>query len=213
VVGRLEMSMDVYKYYSYEIEDFQFIMYTYSDEITKKLVKFRKDSLGSHKDLINVSKITEVFNQMLPLTFNKEEFGILLDKKVVNKSIKSIKLEDGTEINILELINNNLPFNKRLIKINDSVDFYQNNVKGRSILISVEYLNNKNIINIYKINGMHLYMILDERINYNIFTRTIGNVKSYIDNSGIYRKDIIINFPRVYPLPYKGRHSRMLHPE
>src|SRR5213596_905852 len=115
------MSMDVYKYYSYEIEDFQFIMYTYSDEITKKLVKFRKDSLGSHKDLINVSKITEVFNQMLPLTFNKEEFGILLDKKVVNKSIKSIKLEDGTEINILELINNNLPFNKRLIKINDSV--------------------------------------------------------------------------------------------
>lgn len=211
--SRLEMSMDVYKYHLYEIEDFQFIIYIYSDEITKRLVKFRKDSLGSHKDLINVSKTVEAFNQMLPLSYNKGDFGTLLNKKIVNKSIKSIELEDGTEINILELINNNLPFNKKLTKINDTIDFYQNNVKGRSILISVESLNNKNIINIYKTNGMHMYLIVDERINYNVFSRTIGNVKSYIDNSGIYRRDIIINFPRVYSLPYKGRYSRMLHPE
>lgn len=57
-----------------------------------------------------------------------------------------------------------------------------------------------------------MYHIIDERINYVIFTRTIDNVKPYIDNSGIYRKDIIIDFSWVYPLSYKGKHSIMLYP-
>jgi len=213
VVEELEMSTDIYQYSLYDILEFQFIVYVYSDEIIKKLIKFRKDSLAGHKDLINISRTIEGFNKLLPLTYDKEKFGNLLNKKVFNNSINSITLEDGKEIDILELINNKLPFNKRLANIDGSIDFYQNNIKGRNILISVESTEDMNIIDIYSVEGMHIYRMVDKRINYNSFTRTIGNVKSYIDNTGIYDRDIIIKFSRVYPLPYKARHSLLLHPE
>ena len=52
---------------------------------------------------------------------------------------------------------------------------------------------------------IYIYLIIDERINCNIFTKIIGNAKSFIDDSSIYWKVLIINFSWVYPFSYKGR--------
>lgn len=210
---RLEISMDKYKYVSYDIYELQFIIYIYGDTVKQRLVKFRKDSLGVHKDLINVSKISEGFNQLLPLTYDKERFGILLNKNIVNNSVNTVNLIDGDEVNVLELINSNLVYNKKLVNIASSIDFYQKNVKGSDILILVESFSNRNNINVYNIKGMLICKIVDVKLSHNSFTRQIGNVKSYINDTGMYRRDITIDFPHVYPAPYKGRQSGMLHPE
>lgn len=55
---------------------------------------------------------------------------------------------------------------------------------------------------------MKIYYIRDEKINKDKFKREIGNVVSYIDNSGIYNTEIKINFNHVYPNKISGHQKK-----
>ena len=60
---------------------------------------------------------------------------------------------------------------------------------------------------------MHVTSIVFEEINNNSFTRTVGNVKLYVDNRGVYRKDINVKFAAIYPYKVSGKVIRMLQPD
>jgi hypothetical protein len=211
--SRLEISMDNYNYMGFEILAVQFIVYTIGEESKIRLQKFKKSQLGEHKDLINVSKVTKQFNNYLPLTFDVSKFGFLLNKHVENGFVKSITLLDGTILDFVNLINKYLLPTKQIKYLGSGVDFYQSKIEKNDVILMVKSSGSVNTISIYSLNGIFISTIEDQRINSLAFTRSIGNVKSYIDNTGIQKRAICIKFPYVYTYPYKGRYSRLYQPD
>lgn len=73
---RFKETLEFYTIEHSQVLNIQIIIY---NEITEKLVlrknKFNSKSLGENKDLINISKVSEAFNKMLPLTTNEKDFG------------------------------------------------------------------------------------------------------------------------------------------
>ena len=218
VNNRLKNSMEIYKYDDYEILGIQILIYKVgSHNVGINDIKFSKSKLGEHKDLVNVSKISEGFNKFLSLS-NKRYFGVLLQKNIVDNYINFITFTDGSIINFKQLINKYLDNKRKIVNISSSVDFYQKKLDDGYIIITVESKledgSNKRYINIYNINGMLIQNMIDEDLNYNSFTRKISNVKLYINNNkGIYKRDISIDFPHVYTHKYKGKLNKMIHPD
>jgi hypothetical protein len=212
IENRLNESMDIYNYSNILIQGIQIIVYRvdYTD-IIKRKTKFSSNLLGEHKDLVNVSKTSEVLNKMIPLTMDINKFGIALNTIIENNVVNSITLVDGSNINFIERINKYSDIKK--ICLNSNVKFFQSKVNNKDILITVEsyYEDNKlkNDINVYNLNGMKISNMVDKEISSNSFTRVIGNVKVYINKTGIYNKEIIIDFKPIYPNKIKGFQSKL----
>jgi hypothetical protein len=209
---RLKYSMESYDFNNLDLIGLQFILYRVSySNIQLKINKFNIKSLGYHKDLINVGEAKTNFNKILPLSMDSKNFGVLLKKKIVDGKIDYITLLDGSNINFTDSINNYVLEKKD--KFTKDINFYQKSVDDLKVIITTQPINSKcNLINIYNINGMKLNTMLDQ-IEDKGFSREIGKIKSYINNTGIYKKEITLDFDPIYPKKVTGYQAEMLHPD
>lgn len=215
---RLKLCQEKYNIEDGSILGLQILLFRieYTDIVVKK-TKFNADSFGYHKDLINVSYANSAFNQTIPLTNRKEDFGILLDKNVVDGYVKHITLTDSTTIDLSEIINKHLPGKLKIPRFTKDTFFYQlilNNIV--CIVVVKEKSENNilfNIIDIYTTEGILKYNMVDSPINSNSFKRKIGNVTSYIDETGVYKKELDLVFDPVYPKKLTGSFSRLIYPD
>ena len=198
LINQLESSMDIYKYKGGDIIILQLLIYrTGTTEGRKKISKFNVKSLGEQSDLINVSETKEVLNKLIPLTNKYAEFGVLLEKKVENNTVKNIILSDGCSVNFLDRINKYLLDDRKVDELGLNTSFYQRKVGDRDIIVSVvnsEFDSNNTYIKVYDISGMSICKYVDEKLGLNHFVRKVGNVIVYIGDKGIYKRNIELKF-------------------
>lgn len=214
VLDRLEYAISLYDIKDQDIIGMQLMIYKvdYTDIVVKKQM-FSPKSLGPHKELINVSKVSDGLNRAIPLTMEIDKFGTLLQKNVINGKVDSIILKDGTIINFTERVNNYLDINHKINKFSSNVDFYQYFLNGIDNIIIIESLGKQKIIDIYSLDGVKKHHLVDTKLSDNSFSRKVSNVTVYINNTGIYNKDITINFDPVYPNKISGPQSKLIHPD
>lgn len=87
LLDRLYSCMELYSINNMEVQGFQVIFYkvSYTNIVVPK-VRYKIDfnSLGEHKDLINVSSVSKVGNTNLSQSMDLNKYGQLLDKYVSN---------------------------------------------------------------------------------------------------------------------------------
>lgn len=93
---------------------------------------------------MNVSKLSKGYNKVLPLTYDKNQFGI-----IKNGFVETINM-DGCEINFTDFINKYT--NKKIDKFNSNTDFYIRKVDDHDVIITVNNENETNHINVYNKN-------------------------------------------------------------
>jgi hypothetical protein len=94
---------------------------------------------------------------IIPLTNKYAEFGVLLDKKVENNTVKNIILSDGSSVNFLDRINKYLLDDRKVDELGLNTSFYQRKVGDRDIVVSVVnsgFDSNNTYIKVYDISGM-----------------------------------------------------------
>ena len=201
LINQLESSMDIYKYKGGDIIILQLLIYrTGITEGKKKFSKFNVKTLGEQSDLINVSETKEVLNKLIPLTNKYAEFGVLLEKKVENNTVKNIILSDGCSVNFLDRINKYLLDDRKINDLGLKSSFYQRKVGDRDIIVSVvnsESDSNNTYIKVYDISGMSICKYVDEKKGLNHFVRKVGSVIVYIGDKGIYKRNIELNFNNI----------------
>lgn len=206
-------SLDMYNFTESEVLGIQIIAYRldYSDIIKK--ISLGQDAFGLHKDIVNVSNTTRGLNKIVPLKYTNNDLGVVLNKNIKDNNINYITLLDGSNVNFIERINKYT--DKKIITLDVNAEFYQKTVRHMDVIIIVQRINEEqNKIQVYNINGMKLYDIFDKKINKNIFSREVGNVKVLVDQSGIYNKKIKIKFKPIYPHKSRGLQSKMItHPD
>ena len=214
VLDRLEYAISLYDIKDQDIIGMQLMIYKvdYTDIVVKKQM-FLPKSLGPHKELVNVSKVYDALNRAIPLTMEMDKFGTLLQKNVVNGKVDTIILKDGSIINFTERINKYLDIDHKIDKFSSNVDFYQYILNDIDNIIIIESLGKQKIIDIYNLDGVKKHHLVDTKVSDNGFTRKISNVTVYINNTGIYNKDITINFDPVYPNKISGPQSKLIHPD
>jgi hypothetical protein len=219
IINRIRHSMELYGKDEEDILFIQILVYNidYTNIVVKRKNLFNANTLGSHKDLLNVSKTTKVLNSVLPLTMDPKYFGVKLNtsssvtkKGEINKLF--ITLIDGKQIDFIERVNKFSSIKKESFSSN--LMFYQN--IDTNVIITVESNKTSNVINTYSIEGMKLHSMVDTRLiglGENVFTRKFGNVVVYINEKGIYKKEIQMDLEPVYPNKLSGPQARMIHPD
>lgn len=206
-INRINLSMELYKKDEEDILYFQIMIYNveYTNIAVKRKSKFNIHDLGSHKDLLNVTKTTNALNKILPLTSDTKHFGNLLERR------GNIIIINGIEINFLERINKFL-LNK-LVELDSDLLFYYNSESNT--IISVKSSGPNKIIDIYSFEGMKIHNnIIDTQIkNSDNFVRKTGNVLSLVTPEGIKNNFINTNFEPVYPEKPKKGEANLLHPD
>lgn len=208
----LEESMDYYHYTGSDVVVIQILIYCVGIKTPKRIKQFSVKSLGEHKDLVNISKISEGFSKYIPLLYIEKDFGVLLTKEIRDNSILNIVLQDGIILNIVNSINKYL-ITEQIKSISSNVNFYQKKVGSNDILVCVEIIDNKTVFKIYTLTGMLLQTIIDEKISGNNYIRHVGNVKGFINKRGLYKKAISTKFTPIQPFKLKGKSARMIQPD
>ena len=185
---KLEHTLEVYNVKPGNMLGLQYIItqVNYNDIVIKE----KKLDLVSdyHSDLINKSNINTNIN-ILPLTCNINNFGVLLNK-VVNKGyVDSINLLDGTPINIAGMVKE---FSNSFNGFTEDVYFYQSSYKNDIIIVTVKTVHNLSVnqIQIYDLNGVKFCSVSDRIIDNNSFERTVGNVTFKVCNNIVILKEI-----------------------
>lgn len=200
---RLENSLDKYNYSYGDVGIIQLIIYDIG--ISTKKFKLNLNSLGESKDLVNSKKLMDNF-KLLPQSFKDYNFGVKLLKTIIDQHISSITLLDGSVIDMSKIISK---YSGNNIKLLSSIEVYQK----EDDIIFVDYKDENNrIINVYNKNGMFISNVEEHSFG-SYFIRSIGNTKLYIDNRGVFRKDIDIKFHSVYPYKITGLQSKMSQPD
>lgn len=212
VLSRLEHSMDIYNYTSTDLISLQVAVYLVGDKTVSRLPKFIGKQLGESRDLIKTSEMNSGFNNYLPLIATPSDYGVLLGKIVKDSKIESVILLDGTVFNINDSINKHLANSKRK-SLSSSVNVYQKDIKGKSYILSVFSDKNVRNISVFSMSGLLIHNMVDTIVNQQETIRKIGNVKAYINEKGLYRKDVEVNFSKVYPYKMSGKLSRMIQPD
>ena len=211
LINRLNYVLETYNISIGCVTGVQFIInkVEYSDYI--KPNKLTEKSVGENKDLFNYSVVSAALNKLLPLSMDLNKFGSPLRKIIYNNSVESITLIDGSVINLLERINKYLGFGKQMASLDDDLQIFQKSLPNMGIIITVRSFNDFNDIDVYNLNGMKLLHAKDFKLSIkNHFTRTIGNVVVYINETGIYNKEILSKLEPVKPRVYKGQESSMV---
>jgi DNA polymerase type B, organellar and viral len=211
LMSRFNYLLEIYNISLLSVTGIQFIInkVEYCDKI--KPIKLTKESIGDNKDLINFTKISEGFNKLLPLNMDIKTYGNVLNKNLVNNYVKSITLMDGTVIDLSERINKYLDINKNKVKLDGDLQFFQKSLKDLDIIITVKVTEVSNYIDIYSINGMKLLSAKDTKLYIKSnFSRAVGNVVAYINEKGIYNKEIHTKLPPVQPRKVTGNQASML---
>ena len=156
-----------------------------------------------------MSDLTESVNKIYPITNVRNDFGILLKKEVNKDIVEYITLLDGSKIDFQSCVN--LYSDKYIF--NSNMNFYQRKVDNSNHIFVVENPDcSTQCINIFDISGMWIQHLMDKDIDSNSFSRQIGNVCFYINSKGIYKKDIYIKFPHIYPNKVSGWLNRLTQP-
>jgi DNA polymerase type B, organellar and viral len=212
LIGRFNYLLEIYNISVLSVTGVQFIInkVEYCDKI--KPPKLTIESIGENKDLLNFSKISEGFNKLLPLTMDIKTYGSVLNKKIEGNCVKLLILKDGTEVDFSARINKHLGIDKDNIQLDAELQFFQKSLKDLDIIISVKNTENTNSINIYNINGMELLNVKDTKLDIkNSFSRSVGNVIAYINESGIYNKEIYTKLPPVQQRKMSSSQISMLY--
>ena len=206
---RMVVCIDAYDFKDHEVHGLQILIYKihYTDVILPKK-NINIQSLGANKDMINVSNITKGF-KLLPPTVNYNDFGFNLQKVIENGFVSSIILNNGTKINLLELINKYSSEKHKLECFEPDVDFYQ--TFDYNNIITIEKKAGYNLIKIYALSGIKLSEVRDNIIDVNNFTRTLNNVKTYINSGGIQKKSITVRLCEVKPRIISGYWSKLVY--
>jgi DNA polymerase type B, organellar and viral len=208
ILSRLESSMDKYGYDEMSVVGFQMIIYKTGMDIVNKKHKINKSSFGENRDLVNMSDLTESVNKIYPITNVRYNYGVMLEKKIVNDCIEYITLLDGSKINFQSCINQYS--NKH--KLNSNMNFYQKLDKLNNIFVVDNLDSSTQSINVFDISGMWIQHVVEKDIDSNSFSRQIGNVRFYVNKSGIYKKDIYMDFPHIYPNKVTKWLNKLNHP-
>lgn len=214
VIDRFKYIAELYDIKYSEVLNIQIIIYKeVYDELVVKKSKFSVGSLGENKDLINVSKVSEGLNKLLPLSINSNDFGVELETIKDDKFIKEVILANKTKVNLVDCINKYSRV--KLDSFSENVKFYQKDIDGITYIIT-SYLRDDLItkdINVYNINGMKIHSMEDKVLSDNKFKRKIGNISVFINEKGIYNKVITHNFDPIKPQKLTGEQTRMIHPD
>lgn len=207
IIKRLRASQAIYNYQDGDIISFQLLIYQL--EYTKIVVEkklFNVRSLGDSKDLINVSHTVKGLNKTLPLTYDSSNFGVLLSIYYDDNNNKiGFISKDGYKINFIELVNKHIiDSSKKLQHFSSNTQFYYRSVDNNFYIVVVEPNGSSQSISVYTTDGINILNMVDKKLDKNGFSRQIGNVLAYIDNTGIYKKDIILNLAPIKPNTVKG---------
>jgi hypothetical protein len=209
ILKRIDISKDQYNYKILDILGIQIIAYTTGVDKPKK-IKISEKSFGESRDLVNMSELKSNINKIYPIN-EKGEFGVLLNKKILNGVIEYITLLDGSKVDFQECVNKYSNSNK----FTSNIDFYQKKVGDKDYIFVIK-LNNKTPvekkIDIFNIQGMKIQSIVESDIDLISFKRQIGNVSFYINRKGIFNKEIVIKFPSIYTNKLSSWLSKLIHP-
>ena len=151
ILSRLEHSMDKYGYNVMRIVGFQIIIYKTGTDIVIKKHKINNSSFGENKDLVNMSDLTESVNKIYPITNVRNDFGILLKKKVSGNIVEYITLLDGSKIDFQSCVN---LYSKKYI-FNSNMNFYQRKLDNSNHIFVVENPDcSTQSYNIFDLSGM-----------------------------------------------------------
>lgn len=211
---RLSVCMELYDFKESQLQGIQILLYKvyYTDNVVAK-ENVNLESLGVHKELVNVSKINKGF-KYLPLTFSKNNIGNSLKKDITNNVVNNVILNDGSFLNLKEHVNKHLAENKRLDNIDSKVEVFQTSETNNIVTIEEKKSlneNTTNIIDVYDPSGLKIYHMEDKQIDKNTFTRKIGNVEAHINKNGVYNKIVSQVFSFVYPSKALGYFSKLLY--
>lgn len=202
---RLELSMDNYNYHGYDVINMQILVFGMNDIKLNKGISFNRKSLGDHKDLFNSSSLLDSF-RYVGLNLDRSKLGVMLNKTVADENVVSVQLLDGSFINIADKINKH---NNKKVTFGGDTEFYYN--EGSIVILN--HLDGKEHIGIYSTNGIHINDVEYNSLGDGKYTRTMDNVKLFINNTGVYKKEISINFGKVYPYKVSGKVSKMIQPD
>jgi hypothetical protein len=142
--------MEKYAYNYMSIVGFQLIIYKTGVDVSLKEHKINNSSFGESKDLVNLSNLTQNVNKIYPITNVRYNYGVMLEKKIVNDCIEYITLLDGSKINFQSCINQYS--NKH--KLNSNMNFYQKLDKLNNIFVVDNLDSSTQSINVFDISGM-----------------------------------------------------------
>ena len=210
IKGRLDYILELYNVKHSDVLVIQLLIYklAYTTKIVSldNKIKYNLKNLESNRDLINLS-YTERSINIIPLISDINEFGVKLEKKILDNKVESIKLINGVEIDFYSRV---LKYNNKIEKFDSNLSFYQREVKSNTYIIIVNNIKRiNNIINnitVYDLLGFKLCSICDNKIeNTNSFIRTVGNIKFYIDNKyNIIKKEILQDFKPIKQRKVRG---------
>lgn len=212
IFERLTFSMEKYKFEYVNLIGLQLVVYyTNFDTISKlkRKLNLSSKSFGEQKDLVNVSMLKSSLNKIYPIN-ERDNFGVLLVKKILGDKIEYIVLLDGSKVDFQKCVNNYS--NKYVFTIN--MDFYQKKVDNEYYIFVVNLVDKlKKSVFIFNISGMKINHIIDESYDDNII-RQQGNIRFYINKFGeIYKKEISTKFSPIYVSKLSGRLSRLNYPD
>lgn len=212
VTERLVNSMDIYHYENSDVLNLQFLVYSVGNFSSSKPTKFSTKELGDKTDLFNVTKTKDGFNNYIPLLPNDKDYGINLSKNIEDNRVVSVNLTDNSEFDLAESINKYRSTRDK-VSISGECQIYQKKINEVNYIITVDTTGIYKFISIYHLNGMLVHKIVDSVLEGDVRVRQIGNVKSYINEKGIYKKEITLNFSPVHSYKVGGKLGRMIHPE
>lgn len=201
---RLDNSMELYSFKESNFLTIQFIIYKLDNTKKKKKININLESLGEHKDLINISKISKDFKDIIPLTTNENRFGVKLEKNIISLNDQNNKLDIDNKFNIdnelhiennfdMESNKNNIPMSVNEEKLSDK-NLIPLTMHENKFGIKLNKIINDNIVQyITLLNGKSLDIL--NHINKHLSDNNkIKNINSNIDfyQKSVLGKDILI---------------------
>jgi hypothetical protein len=205
LIDRLRESMDEYKYTSDSISSIQIIAYKvrYTEGVTPLYTNmYNKDNLGHNIDLIDIPKnhVSLVDYKILPLTMDLNKYRTTLNMvvDVDSNTVKHIILDNRKDF--IELVNNKRVIPDFVVPSNSKV-YISDNKKYITLINRDKTADNKTMhkINVFTIDGGHIFEAMDAALTNNTFTRIIGNLTKVIDidNRSIVNSSIKVKLTHI----------------
>ena len=218
IVQRFKSSMDNYNYNEFDLINVQILLFSLG---AKKFIQNNKPTsrtFGSQKDLVNMSKLNDSYNfsNAIYTESNIEsevDVTIDIDKEIDKNKDKGytqkVLLSNEKKTNIISL----LAKYKHSDICKENTKYYNINRRGSNYIIVVNEICNRKYIDIFTLNGKFVNNIVYEFISNKVYTRKTGNVTLYINDKGIYKKDINLKLSGVYSYKKTGSANSMINPD
>ena len=200
--------MENYNYNEFDVINIQILVFILGDKPVIRSDKLTSKSLGNQKDLVNMSRVSSSYKQV-DLMSGPDDLGRRISKYMVIGELKSLTLLDGSKVSI-----ESFDESAKLLNIcNNHTKFYQKDVNDSMYILIVNESEKQVVVYVFTLSGTFVNKIAYERLSNKTYTRKIGNVTVYVGDKGIYKRDIKINLPTVYPYKLTGKTVNMTQPD